>query len=795
MDYHVHRKGRHLGTFPLEELQRRRAIGELTGEEMAWREGLPDWVPLDSVLGGTTPQTSKPPPLPQAALGGRKLNWGVLLAAFLGIGIAVTGGYAIARFFRTFRRTLQLATQKTSNDATKLAGKPITVSTNSRTEKTVLERQRQFRSRQYVEGYRKGGDHSAAWDSDAAKLMNSWIAANFGGGATNEPAPQELGDKLAALPDCDDPLVLTVAGVNAIEMHEGIKRLERAVAAFPKSRYLAYPRFYATVSLAAELGNRSQRIHSLDQEAVAELTQAFSDGSFEPGDEEEIAEILVNGWAHAFMERNGAAVCHAARQAKGYPWLAMVLDGDHEITQAWKARGNGYADAVTTAGWQGFSEHIAKARELLTQAWQHHHDRPAAPSAMISVAMAESSVGEMRDWFDRAVEAQIDYPQAWVHMRWGLRPRWEGSLEAMLALGFAAVDTKRFDTDVPRKLFDCISDVESEMEVGQGEHIYGRPDIWPYLEKMYQGYLAEPSQARWRNGWHSTYSAVAYLAGHYDIARDELQAVDWKPDRYNLTGWGIDLSLMPLQVAAMTGSSSNQVLRAEDRYSHQDLQTPMDIYGELKASPDTDARTREFSRSRLASLQQEELLAQGKWIDFLPADDQDPNWQIEDEHIHRLGDGSLEVESGPKGHGFYCRTRVGTDFEVVGDCDFVSSSTGDFQAGLILGLPDTIKSDWYGFRIKRNETEGQVVSFSRNWSTRRVSGRAVVDKKHNSFRFRLQNGKADAWLNDARILDHVAPEQLRINSRCMLGLGAYNDMNNTVIRYSNVRVRRLLPEH
>jgi hypothetical protein len=59
----------------------------------------------------------------------------------------------------------------------------------------------------------------------------------------------------------------------------------------------------------------------------------------------------------------------------------------------------------------------------------------------------------------------------------------------------------------------------------------------------------------------------------------------------------------------------------------------------------------------------------------------------------------------------------------------------------------------------------------------------------------LQNGKADAWLNDARILDHVAPEQLRINSRCMLGLGAYNDMNNTVIRYSNVRVRRLLPEH
>ena len=265
------------------------------------------------------------------------------------------------------------------------------------------------------------------------QLIESWIAVHYGG-PTNLPSPQALGDKLAAQPGCNDPLVLTVAAANAIELHEKVRRLERAVAGIDHSGYQAYPKFYAEVLLASELGSPPERIHSLDQGALRDFKQAFTDGSFRPGDEEEMAEILVNGWAHSSFGRNGAAVCQTVRQAKGYAWLTLVLDGERGIAEAWKPRGTGWADSVTSQGWKDYASYLAKGRTALTQTWKLQPGRPLAPARMITVAMGDTSAEEMRTWFERAVEAQTDYSQAWSNMRWGLRPRWHGSHEAMLAL-------------------------------------------------------------------------------------------------------------------------------------------------------------------------------------------------------------------------------------------------------------------------------------------------------------------------------------------------------------------------
>jgi hypothetical protein len=673
-----------------------------------------------------------------------------------------------------------------------VAAKDVLVSTNSRTEKVVNEKRRQFRVRQWVEGYRNNGQHTAAWDHDAADLMESWVASYFGG-ATNLPSPQVLGDKLAADPSCDDPLVLTGAAANAIELHEKIRRLERATDVFGKSHYKAYPRFFATVELSEELGNRSTGVPGLDQKAVGFFKQAFTDGSFQLDDEEEIAELLVNGWANRFFKRQGASICEIVAQIKDYTWLARVLEGEHGIDEAWKARGNGWANSVTSQGWQGFSDHLAKAQTALTQAWKTHPERPVAPSRMISVAMGADGIPEMRTWFDRALEAQIDYPQAWSYMRWGLRPRWGGSLEAMLALGIRAVDTRRFDTDVPRKFFDFVSDVESEMELQPGEHIYGRADIWPHLQEMYEGYLVEVSQKQAQTGWRSSYSAVAFLAGRYDVARKQLEALNWSPTHENLTGWGTDLSLMPLKVAALTGAWADQVKRAESSYDRRDLTLPVQVYAELGSSSDTDERTRQFSRCRLAALKQEQQLAKGEWIELMPTDDKDPNWAFDGDKVRRLTDGALEVESGARGHGFYCRTAVGPEFEITGEFELVRSSTKDFQAGLLVGLPDNMQSHWYAFRMKRNEMEGQVASFSLRWSTRQVAQPIKLNEgSRNTFRFVLKNGRADAWVNGTQALQQACPEKnLALSRSCFLGLGAYNDMNETVIRYRNVKARRL----
>jgi hypothetical protein len=799
MDYRLHRDGKDEGTFPLEELNRRRQAGELSGTEWVWREGMPDWQSLDSILqasGFAVSNTGSPPipsHLPTATSTTKSRRLWVWIIALVGAvflaGVICIGVFAL-RFVKSVR---EIASQNDGANAGALAS--LQVPTNTLTQKDIRKHGKEFRLRQYLEGYKKYGRHDQPCDADAFKLIESWIVLNYGGDQVeNLPSPELLADKLAAQPGCDDPLVLTVAAANSNEVHEKIRRLERALAGFQKSsNHKAYPKFFATVTLANEMGSQSQRIPGLDSGAVQHFRAAFSDGSFQPQDEPELADILVTGWGSSFFERKGGELYPIVREAKDYRWLALTLEGQFHIKSAWKARGGGWADTVTTQGWQGFSDHLEKARSALTEAWKLRPDRALAPAQMITVAMGETGATDMRTWFDRAISVQIDHPQAWSHIRWGLRPRWHGNHEAMLALGVAAVKTRRFDTDVPRKFFDFISDVESEMELPSGEHIYGDKNIWPHLQTMYEGYISEPSEAKTKDGWRSTYAAVAYLGGKYDVARKQLEALAWKPKLGNLTGWGKDLSLMPLEVAALTGNASDRITKANEAYVANNLSGAEKIYTEIASSAEADERTRQFIQCRLAAVKQEQLLARGEWIELTPASDNDPNWVFWDGKVRKIADG-VEVESGKDGHSFYPRTRVGPSFEVTGSFEVVRSSNKDFQAGLIMGLPDRPSSFWYGFRMKRNQTEGQLVTFARGWGRQQVWKNVPLNDKQNSFQFRMQNDKADIWLNGTKILSQVAPsKKMQLTANCLVGLGAYNDMNDTVIRYHNVKLRWLNP--
>ena len=797
MDYHLHCDGQSLGVFPLRELHQRRNAGELTGQEFVWREGMADWATLNSVLeaAGLGPGPI-PPPIPAPV---RRPNNLWLLWSLLGIGLLVLFcltvlGPGIVRFTKALRHGYHNARSGGFGASVALAARPIPVNSNALTEASSRLRAREFRVRQYIQGYQRNGDHSVPWDRKAYRLMDAWLAANYGGPAS-QTSPAALADQLMKLPDFNDPLLLTVAAANASDPRERDWRLERALAGFDHSQYRAYPKFYATVLLSIDLGTDAAQVRSLDQRAAGYFAQAFSDGSFEPGDEPELGEILVDGWGRGFFQRNAPRVCEVVRQAKAYPWLMLVLQGQEEVGLAWQARGSGYANSVSSKGWAGFNAHLATARSELTGAWQLQPDRPLAPSLMITVAMGQSNPQEMRTWFDRALEAQIDYPYAWSNFRWGLRPRWFGSQQALLALGFGALHTKRFDTDVPRKLFDCIGDVEAEQKLPAGRHLYGRVDLWPRLQQMYEGYLAEPSQAQFRAGWRSTYAAVAYLAGQYEVARRQLELLHWEPVRQNLTGWGTDLSLMPLKVAALTGNTAGEARLAESCYERRDLTTALEDYRELSSSAQADPRTRQFSLCRLEALRQEQLLAKGDWVDLLPSGTNDPNWVVQDGELQPLPDGGVEFGFGARGYSLYCRTRIGPEFEVKGEFEWVGSSNRRAQANLVMGLPDNRASEWYAFRLLRNLPTKPLACFSRGWTAQAVAHRATFYTGPNTFRFRLQGGKADAWVNEQQVLQKACPTRtLNLGSDCLLGLAASGESHDYSVRYRSLKVRRLRPQ-
>jgi hypothetical protein len=250
---------------------------------------------------------------------------------------------------------------------------------------------------------------------------------------------------------------------------------------------------------------------------------------------------------------------------------------------------------------------------------------------------------------------------------------------------------------------------------------------------------------------------------------------------------------MPLDVAARTGAARKQVDVAEAASHDAALGQALRIYTQLNTETNLDERTQSYVQERLTTLTTEQRLEKGEWIDFLPTEEKLTGWAVERGQCTAMPDGSLVVQSDQGGHIIYSRTRVGTDFEIRGTFDVVQSSTGAFQAGVVMGMPHFGSYGWYGFRIKRNPDDGDIASFAEGWSTRQIHKLVTLNNDTNTFYLRFQHGLVTVRVNDEQVFkDAKAPQNWSVpTTDSLVGLGAFNDMNDTVIRYRNVQIRKL----
>jgi hypothetical protein len=268
--------------------------------------------------------------------------------------------------------------------------------------------------------------------------------------------------------------------------------------------------------------------------------------------------------------------------------------------------------------------------------------------------------------------------------------------------------------------------------------------------------------------------------------------LDWKPLPENLTGWGRDLSGMPLEVAARTGTLGTKVSAAEEDAQNEEFADAIKLYQQMaQASP--DPLTGQFISLRLKQLGVAQQLINGEWVDWLPEGTNDVNWVSKFGDARTLADGALEVESGTAGHMLYSRIPVGSSFEVRGQFENVRSSNKNFQAGLVMGLPDSNGYDWYGFRVKRHDEEGDVACFAEGWGTRQLVMPARLNDITNTFDFTFRLGRVSATVNGAPVfLDVAPPGEINVpDNNYLLGLGAFSDSADSVVRYRNVQIRRL----
>lgn len=794
MKYRVHWQGQDLGVFTLEELRQRRNSGALRGTEWVLAEGAAEWKALDFILEppGAVP-TGSASPITGRRAWRRPWVWAVaVLMLLLVAGLAVLGVLA----FRVAKRVTATMNQAASGTGATSGSELPQLQTNAPSEIDFRKQQKAFRVRQYMDGFKQDGAKGQPWHNDAALMLEAWIEEKYGAGSrTNLPASRALCDKLIAA-GCRDPLILTVAGVSQSDLEKGTRHLKDAVGGFEKSGYKAYPRMYATVSLAGKRVGRN-RVKQLDASALVLLQQALQDGSVRPEDARELADIFDHGWAEEFFERNAQAVVDTVKGAgKPFEWLALTLEGMLRIKEAWKSRGGGYADTVTDRGWQGFGNQLARAGIALTNAWQLRTNWPLPASLMITVSMGNSYAAEMRLWFERATAAQFDHPKAWNNYLWGLRPRWLGSHEKMLRLGVAALDTGRFDTDVPRQFSEVVDGIEADTKLNVGEHLFARGDIWPELKRMYEGYIAATAGTARSAGWRSDFAAVAYLAGRYDVAQKQLEAIDWNPGSGSLKHWGRELSVMIWEVAARNSPAGREVAEAERARRDGDPGRALALYAKLAGNNQVDDRTRQFIKMQSALAGFEQRLQKGDWVDFLPPDEKDDNWMRSWGKTLQVTTNLMEVQSGPEGHLLYSRANVGPDFEVRGEFEVVSSPTKEFQAGLAMGMLDFDtryrSSHWFAFRIWRSGDGGDNVSFSKGWTQNWVRKAVILKDDRNVFHFRFEDRKATASLNGAEVLRNVTLQRADFSSDGFLvGICAIHPSGESVVRYRNLQIRRL----
>ena len=201
-------------------------------------------------------------------------------------------------------------------------------------------------------------------------------------------------------------------------------------------------------------------------------------------------------------------------------WLVR---GVAQERMAWFARGGGYADSVSAEGWAAFSAGTAEAEKCLRRAWDLNPRDPRIPNEILMVCIDTSqSRDQMEVWFNRAMELDpADYNACSSKLRY-LLPRWFGSNEATLEFGRQCVQSPQYRGTVPYILVEAHNYICNDLDAGERESYWKRPEVWADLQSAYERLLALNPQA---TGYHDYYLQAAYRAGQWHAFNDLLNRI------------------------------------------------------------------------------------------------------------------------------------------------------------------------------------------------------------------------------------------------------------------------------
>ena len=219
-----------------------------------------------------------------------------------------------------------------------------------------------------------------------------------------------------------------------------------------------------------------------------------------------------------------------AAAASGDP-LAQVLKAEFHTTDAWRARGSGYAKSVSSRGWLGFHSHIDQAAQILDAVYTAHPNQPSVPLVMMKVVLDKpNSDAEMEEWFQRGLKLNADTFPLYRAKRWYLMPQWHGrgSERIVWEFGLSCVATNDWSHKTPLILLQADHD-----PVRRNPAFYAYGEIWTALERTFRDYLQRfPNSVEYR----TFFLECAVKGGHWKVAAEQFALLGNHWDRAMLTG-------------------------------------------------------------------------------------------------------------------------------------------------------------------------------------------------------------------------------------------------------------------
>jgi len=306
---------------------------------------------------------------------------------------------------------------------------------------------------------------------------------------------------------CNDPLIAyyyALRGMDTapaqLEHDEGIRLLQKAAqdldaSKYPDSRKLyGHLRFLQFAKRGTYPVDMPLQLKAQSYDRALQLLGSLAGGQISERHWRESEDILEAAGKSIGESPKSAYEKLYAAFVKAFPQsdLGPFIQVDFYTDYAWEARGGGWAADVKEDGWKLFGERLKIAGEAGRRGWELDPLNYRCAEDMIRVCMGEGrDRAEMETWFQRAMLAN---PYAYDACRFKmtyLLPKWNGSLDEVLAFGEECVKNSTPDSRQALVMVEAIASLRKD--AADEAALMAQPRIWKDIQAAYEKLLSDPS--------------------------------------------------------------------------------------------------------------------------------------------------------------------------------------------------------------------------------------------------------------------------------------------------------------